>query len=477
MSGKSKPTNGALAAKLPPGPKESAWAGFYRAYTRDPLVYLAQMQKDYGDVVTMRAYNYRIYFLSHPDDIEQVLVTQSRKFFKGRILKANDRLFGNGLLTSEGDFWLRQRRLAQPAFHRARVASYGETMVSYAERLVGEWRDGETRNIYDEMMRLTLQIVAKTLFDAELDREAKEIGKALEAIVALNSNFRRLVMTPRWWPSPTNLRAIRATGQLNKIIYRIIAERRASGRDTGDLLSMLLAAQNEDGTHMNDQQLRDEAMTIFLAGHETTAITLSWIWWLLAQNPEAEANLHAELDATLAGRSPRMEDLPRLPFAEKIITESLRLYPPAWGVPRLAMEDVEIGGYKIAKGCGVSMSQWVVHRDARWYDDPLAFRPERWDGELQKRIPRFAYFPFGGGPRQCIGNSFALMEATLVLATIAQKFRFRLVPDPPAVPLASITLRPRGGIRTILEARRTVRRTGSDSDNAEAASADLHERL
>ena len=472
MSRQSKQTNGELAARLPPGPKDGSWAGFYRAYTRDPLVYLTQMQRDYGDVVTMRAYNYRVYFLSHPDHIEEVLVTQARKFFKGRILKANNRLFGNGLLTSEGDFWLRQRRLAQPAFHRARVASYGETMVGYAERLVGEWSDGETRNICDEMMRLTLQIVAKTLFDAELDREAKEIGKALEAIVALNSNFRRLVMTPSWWPSPTNLRAIRATGRLNKIIYRIIAERRTSGRDTGDLLSMLLAAQDDDGSRMNDQQLRDETMTIFLAGHETTAITLSWTWWLLAQTPEVEAKLHAELDTVLAGRSPRMEDLPRLPYAEKIITESLRLYPPAWGVPRLAIEDVEIGGYKIAKGCGVSMSQWVVHRDARWFEEPLAFRPERWDGDLQKRIPRFAYFPFGGGPRQCIGNAFALMEAALVLATIAQRFRFRLVPGHPVVPLASITLRPKHGIRVTLEARGEVRRPVSGERSVETALAD-----
>jgi cytochrome P450 len=460
MNGKSKPTNGEVTAKLPPGPKESAWVGFYRAYTRDPLVYLAQMQRDYGDVVTMRAYNYRVYFLSHPDDIEEVLVTQARKFFKGRILKANNRLFGNGLLTSEGDFWLRQRRLAQPAFHRARIASYADTMVRYTERLMGEWGDGETRNLYDEMMRLTLQIVAKTLFDAEMDREAKEIGKALEAIVELNSNFRRLQMTTSWLPRPTKLRGLRATRRPTKTLNRDIAARRTSGRDTGDLLSMLLAAQDEDGTRMNDQQLRDEAMTIFLAGHETTAIPLSWTWWLLAQNPEVETRLHAELDAALAGRSPHMEDLPRLPYAEKIITESLRLYPPAWGVPRLATEDVEIGGYKIAKGCGVSMSQWVVHRDARWYDEPLAFRPERWDGELQKRLPRFAYFPFGGGsacgggPRQCIGNAFALMEAALVLATIAQKFRFRLVPDHPVVPLASITLRPKHGIRVTLEERK-----------------------
>src|SRR5262249_33907269 len=259
------------------------------------------------------------------------LVNQARKLAKGRILKANKRLFGNGLLTSEGDFWLRQRRLAQPAFHRGRIASYAETMVKFAERLLAEWRDGETRDIHAEMMRLTPQIVAKTLFDAEVDRDAQQVGRALEAIIELNSDFRRLVLTPPWLPTRQNLRAALATRKLDKIIYRIIAERRSSGRDTGDLLSMLLAARDEDGSRMTDRQLRDEAITIFLAGHETTAIALSWTWWLLAQTPDSEAKLHAEVDSVLAGRSPRMEDLPKLPYAERCITESLRLYPPAWG--------------------------------------------------------------------------------------------------------------------------------------------------
>jgi len=440
-------------ARVPPGPPNDSWSGFYRQYSRDPLEYLTRLQREYGDIVMLRAFNYHVYFISDPALIEEVLVNQARKFAKGRILKANKRLFGNGLLTSEGDFWLRQRRLAQPAFHRGRIASYAETMVNFAERLFAEWRDGETRDIHAEMMRLTLQIVAKTLFDAQVDRDAQEIGRALEAIIELNSDFRRLVLTPPWLPTPQNLRAALATRKLDKIIYRIIAQRRASGRDTGDLLSMLLAAQDEDGSRMTDRQLRDEAITIFLAGHETTAIALSWTWWLLAQNPEAEAKLHAELDSTLAGRSPRMDDLPRLPYTEKCITESLRLYPPAWGMPRLAIEDVQLGEYTVPRGCGVSIAQWVVQRDARWFEDPLAFRPERWDADLQKRLPRFAYFPFGGGPRQCIGNSFALMEAQLVLATIAQKFRFRLDPTHRVTPFASITMRPKHGIRATLESR------------------------
>lgn len=411
------------------------------------------MAREYGDIATMRYYNFRVYFVSHPDYIEEVLVTQNRKFIKGRILRANKRLFGNGLLTSEGDFWLRQRRLAQPAFHRARIASYADTMVGYADRLLAEWKDGEERDVHAEMMRLTLQIVAKTLFDADVDREARQVGRALEAIMELNSDFRKLILTPSWVPTPRNIRAAIATRRLDKIIFRFVAQRRASGKDTGDLLSMLLAAQDEDGSRMTDRQLRDEAMTIFLAGHETTANALSWTWLLLAQNPAVEEKLHAELAAVLGGRAPSLEDVANLRYTGQVITESMRLYPPAWGMARLAIEDAEIGGYPIPKGCGVSLAQWVVHRDPRWFDAPEEFRPERWEGDLMKRLPRFAYFPFGGGPRQCIGNSFAVMEANLLLAAIAQRFRIRLVRDHPAVPMPSITLRPRYGIRATLEAR------------------------
>jgi cytochrome P450 len=443
----------ATPAKLPPGPPSRSWTGSFKDYSRNPLGYLQQLVRDHGDIATMRYYNFRVYFVSHPDYIEEVLVTQNRKFIKGRILRANKRLFGNGLLTSEGDFWLRQRRLAQPAFHRARIASYADTMVRYTGRLLKEWKDGETRDIHAEMMRLTLEIVAKTLFNADVDDEARQVGRALEAIMELNSDFRKLILTPSWLPTPRNIRAAIATRRLDKIIFRFIEQRRASGKDAGDLLSMLLAAQDEDGSSMSDRQLRDEAMTIFLAGHETTANALSWTWMLLAQNPAVEAKLHAELAAVLAGRMPSLDDLQNLRYTGQVITESMRLYPPAWGMARLAIEDAEIGGYPIPKGCGVSLAQWVVHRDPRWFDAPEEFRPERWEGDLMKRLPRFAYFPFGGGPRQCIGNSFAVMQATLLLATLTQHFRIRLVPDHPVAPMPSITLRPRYGIRATLESR------------------------
>jgi cytochrome P450 len=428
----------------------------------DPLGYFTKIVREYGDVVALRVLNFRILLINHPNDIEDVLVNHPRKFVKGRVLQANKRVFGKGLLTSEGDFWLRQRRLAQPAFHRARIAGYASTMVEYTERLLHEWQNGEERDIHKEMMRLTLQIVGKTLFDADVERDAQDVGKSLELLLELGANFRRTIFIPQWLPTPTNLRFERAIRQIEKVLYRIIAEKRASGRDAGDLLSMLLAAQDEDGSRMTDQQLRDEAITLFLAGHETTANALSWTWWLLAQNPAAEAKLHAELDSVLAGRPPSLEDLSKLAYTNHVVTESLRLYPPAWGTARTAIQDLEIAGYSVPKGSGVSFVQWTVHRDPRWYDAPEEFRPERWDGDLLKRIPRFAYFPFGGGPRQCIGNSFALMEAALILATVAQQYRFRLVEGHPVTPLASITLRPRHGIRVTLEARPAKSRAAAD---------------
>src|SRR5215471_8184573 len=444
--------------KFPPGPYTGLKGWSLRALTQSPIEMFTELAR-FGDIVGIRVVNFRNIFINHPDLIEEVLVGHPRRYVKGRVLRANRHVFGEGLLTSEGDFWLRQRRLVQPSFHRARINAYADTMVQYTQQMLESWRGGEERDVHQEMMRLTLRIVAKTLFDADVASDAQEVGKSLELLLELGAQFRRTLFIPHWVPTPTNRRIKREIAYIESILYRIIGERRASGRDAGDLLSMLLHAQDEDGSRMTDKQLRDETITLFLAGHETTASTLSWTWWLLAQNPAAEAKLHAELDAVLAGRAPSMDDLGRLPYTANVITESMRLYPPAWGLARIAVEDHELGGYTVRKGMGVAMAQWVVHRDTRWYDAPEEFRPERWEGDLAKRIPRFAYFPFGGGPRQCIGNSFALMEATLILATVAQKFRLRLVADHPVVPLASITLRPRYGVRVLLEERQ---RSGAD---------------
>jgi len=444
----------AIGNKFPAGPSEGLKRWSLGPLNNNPLEYFTKVAREYGDVAGLRVLNFKTVFINHPSLIEEVLVTNARKYSKGRVLRANRHVFGEGLLTSEGDFWLRQRRLAQPAFHRARIASYAATMVDYTERMVEGWRGGEERDAHQEMMRLTLEIVAKTLFDADVEGDAQEVGKSLELLLEIGANFRRTIFVPHWLPTPTNLRVRREVKQIEKILYRIIAERRASGRDAGDLLSMLLSAQDEDGSRMTDRQLRDETITLFLAGHETTASTLSWTWWLLARHPAVEAKLHAELDAVLGDRAPTLDDLPKLRYTGHLITESLRLYPAAWGMARLVVEDHEIAGCAVTKGMGVAMAQWVVHRDPRWYDAPEEFRPDRWEDDLLKRLPRFAYFPFGGGPRQCIGNAFALMEAALILATIARKFRFLLVANHPVVPLASITLRPRHGVRVTLVSRR-----------------------
>jgi cytochrome P450 len=444
--------------KFPPGPPPNLLRSLFGAMQQNPLDYFTAMAQKYGDVSGMRIGKFRSLFINHPDLIEDVLVNNARKYHKGRILQANKYLFGEGLLTSEGDFWLRQRRLSQPAFHRARVSAYAATMAEYAEQMAATWRSGEERDIHEEMMQLALRIVGKTLFDAEVTRDAKEVGETLDLLLHLAANFGRTILVPLWLPTPRNIRAKLGIKRLEKVIYRIIAERRASGPDgmgidTGDLLSILLQAQDEDGTHMNDRQLRDETITLFLAGHETTANTLSWTWMLLAQNPAVEKKFHDELDGVLGGRAPTADDLPKLAYLNHVLTESLRLYPTAWGMARLAAEEHEIAGYPMHVGYGVAFAQWVVHRDARWFDAPLEFRPERWENGLAKQLPRFAYFPFGGGPRQCIGNTFALMEASVVLATVGRKYRFALLPGHKVTPLASITLRPRDGIRVRLEER------------------------
>lgn len=414
---------------------------------------MTRVAREYGDIVCLRFFHIRTFLVSHPDYIEDVLIHNTGKFIKGRVLRANRHLFGNGLLTSEGQFWLRQRRMMQPAFHRSRIANYAATMTACATHLLESWKPGQPIDLHDAMMRLTLQVVGKTLFSADVERDAPQVGETLHVLLEYTADFRRLVMTPKWLPTKQNLLAKRAVRQLTEIIDRIIQQHRRSGEDNGDLLSMLLHAQDEDGSRMTPQQLRDEALTLFLAGHETTASTLSWTWWLLAQNPRVEEKLHAELDCVLNGRTPTLDDLPRLTYLSHILAESMRLYPPAWAIARLAVEDHELGGYPVPKGTGIAAAPWVVHRDPRWYDHAEEFLPERWEGDLLKKIPRFAYFPFSFGARQCIGNSFALMEAHLVLATIAQQFRFRLLAGHPVVPLASITLRPRHGLHVVTESR------------------------
>ena len=424
-----------------------------REYARDPLGFLSRCVREYGDVVELRFMGQPIYLLADPGLIEYVLVENNRNFTKTRILKRNRRLLGEGLLTSEGEFWRRQRRLAQPAFHRKRVAAYGEVMAAFAERSLGAWRDGQTIDVHEEMMHLTLEIVAKCLFDADVGARTTDVGKAMKVALEDFSSQRRLLRIPKGIPTPHNIRFEMAARRLDGVAGAIIENRRKSEEDRGDLLSMLMLAEDDSGERMTDKQLRDEVMTLFLAGHETTANALSWTFWLLSLNPQVEHELAEELARVLGGRPPTTSDLPALPYVECVLKESMRLYPPAWVVGREAIAECEVGGYRMAAGTTALMSQWIVHRDHRYHEDPERFDPDRWTAQYEKALPRFAYFPFGGGPRQCIGASFAMTEACLILAAVAKRFKMELAPGQRVEPYASITLRPEKGIRMTLVER------------------------
>lgn len=440
----------------PPGPKNPPILGQYAVFRKDPPGFLVRTARTYGDVSFYRIGPADVYQFAHPDLIRDVLVTNQHNFIKSRVLQRAKVLLGEGLLTSEAPLHTRQRRLVQPAFHRQRLAAYAQTMVEYGLRTRDRWHNGETYDIAVEMMRLTLAVVAKTLFNADVEAEAAAIGESLSAILHLFD----LVMMPfsrviERLPLPSVRRFEAGKKRLDEIIFRIIDERRRSGEDKGDLLSMLLLAQDEEGSGgMTNQQVRDEALTLFLAGHETTAIALTWTWYLLSQNPEAERRLHAELDTVLGGRAPVLDDFGRLPYTEAVFSESLRLYPPAWGIGRMALKHYEAVGYTVEPGDVILMSPYVVHRDARWWKDPERFAPDRWTPEARAARPKFAYFPFGGGARVCIGEHFAWMEGVLLLATLAQGWRLRLVPGHPVAYRARLTLRPRHGMRMTVESRR-----------------------
>ena len=448
------------ASKLPPGPRRKL-AGTplfgFLAFRRDPLGFLTSLADEYGDIVFFRMGPQRVFMLNHPDLIKDVLVNHQDAFIKGRALQRSKRLLGEGLLTSEGTHHRRQRRLAQPAFHRQRIETYGDVMVAYAARTAAGWHDGETRDLSREMMRLTLAIVAKTLFDADVEAAAEDVGTAFTEIMEM---FQMLMLPYSEYleklPLPATRRFERARARLDAVIYRIVEERRHTGRDHGDLLSMLISAEDVegDGRGMSDEHLRDELMTLFLAGHETTANALTWTWYLLAQHPEIERKLHAEIDEVLGDRPrPTVADYPRLVYTEMVVAEVLRLYPPAWIVGRLATKDFRAREYVVPAGALVLMSQYVVQRDPRFFPDPERFDPERWRPGAREAHPPYSYFPFGGGARRCIGEGFAWMEAVLLVATLARDWRLRLASGQQVEPLPRITLRPKEGIRMRLESR------------------------
>lgn len=441
-----------------PGPRQRYPGEFALAVVRRPLALFEDLARRYGDVAGIRIASQPVVLVSDPDRIRDVLVTHGRLFHKGRGLERAKMLLGEGLLTSEDELHLRQRRLAQPAFHRTRIAAYAETMSAYAARRAERWHDGERLDVAREMAAYTLAVVGKTLFDADIEREAHEIGDALgAAIEAFNLSVLPFGELLEKLPLPVTLRFRRGRERLDATIYRLIAERRASGEDRGDLLSMLLMAQDSegDGGGMSDRQLRDEAMTLLLAGHETTANLLAWTWYLLSRHPEVEAALHAEVDAVPAEQL-GADDLARLPFTRAVLSESMRLYPPAWIIGRRALEPYRIDGHELPARTIVLTSQWVVHRDPRWWPDADRFEPARWmpgGSALDPSRPKFSYFPFGAGTRVCIGEPFAWLEGTLALATIARRWRLRLVPGTPVVPQPIVTLRVRGGLPMTVHAR------------------------
>ena len=460
MTAAVKEHNAAIAGRaFPPGPTEmgeGVWQNylFYRRFFKDPLSYVTRWMETYGDVWHFMIGDVHNYSVANPDVIYELFVRQARRFIKGPAYTSRKnglaRFMGEGLVTSNGDFWKRQRRLVAPAFHAIRVHAYADTMVDYTVRRLQAWRDGAVVDVDDEMMELTLQIVARTLFDADASSTVSEVKKAVAVVQKANNTASIL---PHWLPTPLRIRSWRANQALDNIVYGFIEQRRRTGEDRGDLLSMLLLAEDADGERMTDLQARDEAVTLFLAGHETTANTLNWTWWLLAQHPEIESKLHAELDEVLGGRAPKLEDLRNLPYTDIVIKEALRLMPAVWSVSRTAAEDTEVCGYPMPKGTTAQVILYLLHRNPAYWTQPNDFIPERWQQPEIETLHKYAYLPFAGGARVCIGNSFASMEANLLLATIAQRYKLRLIDGVDIKPAALITMFPRGGLPMRLENR------------------------
>jgi cytochrome P450 len=413
---------------------------------KDPLGFFERARATHGDVLRFAFGWETVYLLSHPDLVRDVLLTHAQKFHKGLGLERAKILLGEGLLTSEEGLHLRQRRLMQPAFHKRRITTYAEAMVEAAHGAANRWTEGQALDVPKEMARLTLAAVGKTLFDADVEGAAAAIGQALTDTLGvfgvLSLPFGKLVLK---LPLPAVQRFRRGRARLDAEVNRIIAERRADGADRGDLLSMLLAARDEDGQPMSDGQLRDEAMTLFLAGHETTANALAWAFHLLGENPQVEEALHTELQVVLKGRRPGPEDVPRLGVTTAVFSEALRLYPPAYVLGRRAVEEVTLSdGTLIPKGGLAVISPYAIHRDPRFYPEPLRMDVSRWTAEAKAARHRFAYFPFGAGTRSCIGEAFAWMEGTLMLAVLAQRWRLLPIPGPAVRTEPRITLRPKG---------------------------------
>lgn len=428
-----------------PGPRELPGIGSLPGFARDPLAFCARMQARYGDLVQYRLGKHTLVQVNHPAQVEEVLLKHWRVMHKDAIYELMRPLLGNGLVTAEGDAWKRNRKLAAPSFSKRHVEVYAADMALCAREYAEGLRDGDRRDVHADMMGLAQRIVLRTLFgelDVQLDGVAEHIETVMDAFVREIQGPLRFV--PRQIPTRSRRRADRAIAALDGVVHELIAARRAAGLGE-DLLSRLLEARDDEGRGMDDQQLRDEAVTMFVAGHETTAVALTFAFLLLGRHPDALRKVQEELDAVLDGPI-EVGHLARLPYTRAVLKESMRLLPPVWGIGREAQADVEVGGHHIPAGVQLFIVQWTLHRDARFYQDPLSFRPERWLDGLDDRLPRMAYLPFGGGPRICIGNHFAMMEAMICLASVLRVAALVPTGPNPAPLVASITLRPKGPV-------------------------------
>ncbi len=440
--------------RLPPGLKHPLHFYAFKPWVKlgSPILLFEHLHATYGNIAHYRFMGTPIVFINDPEYIREILINQASSFVKERTVRRMKILLGEGLITSDDPIHIRQRRIAAPAFHRQRIAAYGDQIVASAAAHRDRWQPGQSIDISAAMMSLSLEIVARTLFDTEVTDDIRRINDEVNTIMDLY-NF--LVAFPRMesvlhLPIPGIIKFRRSKARLDAVVNRLIAEHKASSIDKGDLLSMLLASRDEQAdatgqhTGMSDEQVRDEVLTIFLAGYETVANALTWTWYLLSQNSEVEAKLHSELDTVLGPhRLPTLTDYPNLRYTEQVFAESMRLYPPAWAMGRMSTKPVTLGSYRIPPGAHFFFSQYMISRTPAYFPDPLRFDPDRFTPENKAARPKFAYFPFGGGSRQCIGEGFAWMEGVLSLATIAQRWRMTYLGSAPPIPQAKITLRPR----------------------------------
>ena len=440
-----------LRTGLPPGPKGTLIGGNIHQFRACLLDFLLETARDYGPLTSFRIGPRRVFLASAPDLIEQVLITDAKHYIKHFGARAYKPVLGNGLVTSEGEYWHRQRKLIQPVFLKARVQSYAPIIGELTERMLNSWTSGKTVLINDEFGTLTSRIALKTLFDLNHDGDRERFNETLRlSFDLMSARLRRIFKLPLWMPTPETLCLKRSISELERKVEGFIAAARARQDMGDDLLSRLMLAQHEDGTRMSDRQLRDEVMTLYLAGHETTSLTLSWTWYLLAQHQRVEEKLVSEWQQVLGGRTPTVDQLQQLPYTAAVIAESMRLLPPVYAIGREAIGDLELGGYRVRRGYTVLMSQWVNHRDPEYFPEPQQFRPERWENGLAKRLPKFAYYPFGGGQRMCIGSTFASIETLILLATVGQRYRFTVDSEADIGIKPQITLEPANGIPATL---------------------------